>query len=113
MKDCKPIDGLVFDKKSQDAFTRIQDKITDAKILGALTSIGVFNSIFLKSNVATASYNITATDWGLYFNGMAAIPKIVKTVIEREADLLVLEYELQNNRNLRDFWDGIANGCRY
>lgn len=113
MNDCKPIDGLVFDKKSQDALERIKKQTNAGKMIGTLISIGVFNSIFLKSNGPTASYNITTTDWKLYFTGMASIPKLVKDVIEREADLLATEYGIENNRKMRDFWDGIANGCRY
>jgi hypothetical protein len=113
MNDCKPIDGLVFDKKSQDALVRIQSKITDAKIIGSLTSIGVFNSIFFKSNGLTASYNIANTDWKLFVTGMSSIPRILRRVIEDEADMLILHYSTENNRNLSDFWKGVSNGCRY
>ena len=108
---CKPIPGLVLDDKSKAALKRIQKIITSGNYLASAISVGVFSNIFSRSSVPQASYNVTQTDWYLYAQAMKAVPIIVKSSVQKEIELMVIEYELNYNAKHLQFWKGMYNGC--
>lgn len=112
MGQCETIVGLVLDKKSSDAIKRINDKKKYGNALAVMLSAGVFSSIFTKSNSLQASYNITQTDWVLYARAMKSVPAITKRAIEKEVELMIIDYQLKSNRKLLSFWKGIYEGCK-
>lgn len=110
---CVPITGLKLDNESKAALKRIKDKRNLANALSAVLTVGVFNSIFTKSSAPQAAYNITQTDWNLYSEAMAALPKIQKGIIEKEIDMMIIHYQLgEYNHKLTQFWKGMKEGCR-
>ncbi|MCU7845751.1 MAG: hypothetical protein KZQ93_18120 [Candidatus Thiodiazotropha sp. (ex Monitilora ramsayi)] len=112
MPKCKPIQGLVLDKESQDAIERIKKKRIFGDALAGMISIGVFSNIFTRSNAAQASYNITQTDWILYAQTMNAVPIITKRAIEKEVEDMIVHYQLHYDPKQLKFWEGIYSGCK-
>ena len=112
MGQCEAITGLVLDKKSTDAIKRINDKKKYGNALAAMLSAGVFSSIFTRSNSVQVAYNISQTDWALYAEAMKSVPAITKRAIEKEVELMILDYKMQNNRKLLAFWKGMYEGCK-
>ncbi|WP_220813248.1 hypothetical protein [Pseudomonas paralcaligenes] len=109
---CEPVQGLVFDEKSKEALAKINQRKEFSAYLSTALSVGMVSSIFTKSNLPTASYNITQADWGLYKQAVGAIPEVVRGAIEKEAMLMSLHYVKANDRKLASFWEGIASGCK-
>lgn len=109
---CEPVQGLVFDEKSKEALAKINQRKEFSAYLSTALSVGMVSSIFTKSNLPTASYNITQADWGLYKQAVGAIPKVARESIVKDAVGMQLHYMMANERKLASFWEGIANGCR-
>lgn len=110
---CTPIVNLRLDEESQAALERIKKKKNFSKIVSALASAGIFNSIFTKSKAPVAAFNITQTDWDLYAQSMASLPRIQRKMIEQEIDLMIIHYQINGyDRNHILFWKGIKNGCK-
>lgn len=93
MPSCTPIDGLRLDADSQAALARIRSNRDAEKYLLNALSAGVFSSIFAKSNLPTAAYNISQADWDLYRRTIQSVPKIVSRVIEDETDRMLLHVQ--------------------
>ena len=56
---CEPVQGLVFDEKSKEALAKINQRKEFSAYLSTALSVGMVSSIFTKSNLPAASYNIT------------------------------------------------------
>ncbi|MEQ6887005.1 hypothetical protein [Salicola sp. Rm-C-2C1-2] len=113
MAQCQPIEGLKLDDKSRAALERIRKKPQLGKQLGGMISSGIFNSIFTKSRVPQAGFNITQTDWNLYAEAMASIPTIVRQSMKKEINMMFLHYQMPGNRDHKhmQFWRNMRNGC--
>jgi len=112
MNECKIIYGLKLDSKSQKTIKRINDRTNAGKALGVALSVGVFSNIFTRSSAAQVPLNIQQTDWILYTNAMKAVPIITKRAIQTDIEMMIIEYELNYNRELLDFWKGMYHGCK-
>ena len=112
MNTCKPIPGLMLDTKSTQALKRIQKIITSGNYLATAISVGIFSNIFTKSGVPSASYNVTQTDWSLYAQSMKAVPVIVKSSVQKEIELMIIEYQMNYNHKHLLFWKGMYDGCK-
>lgn len=110
---CSPIVGLKLDNESKAALKRIQDNQHLAKLIGAATTVGVFNSIFTKNKAPVVALNITQTDWNLYSEAMSALPIIQKGVIQKEIDLMIIHYQIgKYDHKHVQFWKGMKHGCK-
>jgi hypothetical protein len=112
MPKCEPIQGLVLDYESQEAIDRIKKINIFGDAHAGMISIGVFSSIFTRSNAAQASYNITQTDWILYAQAMNAVPIITKRAVEKEVEAIIVHYQLHYDSKQLKFWEGIYSGCQ-
>lgn len=113
MADCGPIRGLKLDAAGQKAIARIKDNQQLGKLIGAVMTVGVFNSIFTKSQPPVAGYNITQTDWELYAKALRSLPVASARLVEREIDSMLLHYQMpgqHDNKQLK-FWRAMKNGC--
>lgn len=110
---CTPITGLTLDKENKIALDRIKANQNLAKLLTAAITVGVFNSIFTKSNAPVVALNITQTDWDLYSKAMAALPNIQKRLIEKEIDMMIIHYQMgkYDHKHIQ-FWKGMKHGCK-
>ena len=107
--NCSPIQGLVFDSRSREGLRRIRqiDELSDA--LAASLGLGTFASIFVGSSAGEAIYNITATDWELLAEAMAAVPQIRRRLVQDEARYQILDHP--GDPKQRRFWEGVLDGC--
>lgn len=112
MNKCVPLNNVKLDIISQKALKTIRDKKNAGDMLAATVTVGVFSSIFTKSNPPQAAFNITQTDWSLYTKAMKAVPVITKRAIEKEVEFMILHYQLHNNPKLLQFWQGVYSGCK-
>lgn len=112
MAECRTIVGLRLDQKSIDTLERIKKKHAYGNALATVLSAGVFSSIFTKSSPAEAAYNITQTDWDMYARAMISVPVITRAAIQKEVQLMILDYQIANNPQLLQFWQGIYDGCQ-
>lgn len=112
MSECKPIPGLQLDDDSLRTLKRIKGKIDAGNYLATAISVGVFSNIFTKNTVPVAAYNVTQTDWALYAQAMRAVPAITKSAIQKEIELMIVNYQLNYNHKHLLFWKGMHNGCQ-
>jgi len=114
MSQCKPIHGLTLDHNSKKAIERILNKSKNARHLRAALSVGNFVNIFSSKKALPVMYSITATDWELFSEAMAAVGTIEKRVIRQEIDLLQIEYcGLKYDHKLCQFWTQVGDGCGF
>ena len=111
MPACTPINGLRLDADSLAALERIRNDRNVEKYLSGALSVGVFANIFARSNLPTAAYNISQTDWDLYKITLQSVPKIVSRAIEDETDSMLLHFQKKNDYKQTLFWQGLYNGC--
>lgn len=111
MSGCQSVIAIKLDKESLKALKIIEQRLAAGNVLAAILSIGVFSSIFSKSNVATAALNITQTEWELYFKAMQGIPTITRVAVEKDIDLMILHYHMNYDYKHMQFWKGMRNGC--
>lgn len=110
---CTPIVNLTLDDESKAALERIKQHKKFAKVVGIFASAGVLNSIFTKNKLPVSAFNITQTDWDLYAQSMASLPRVQKKIIEKEVQLMILHYQMNGyDRRHVNFWKGILNGCK-
>ncbi|BFM05902.1 hypothetical protein GCM10025791_21740 [Halioxenophilus aromaticivorans] len=110
---CSPISGFRLDSESRAALQRINDNKKITKYLGTALSLGVFNSIFTKSEPPVAAFNITQTDWELYSKAMNALPSIQKKAIQKEIDLMIIHYQMgKYDHQHVQFWQGMKHACK-
>lgn len=111
MSDCQSVIAITLDKESIKALKRIEQRLAAGNALAAILSIGIFSSIFSRSNVPTAAFNITQTEWGLYFEAMQGIPAITRAAVEKDIDLMIIHYNIDYDYKHIQFWKGMRNGC--
>jgi len=112
MGSCQAIQGLIIDSKSAKALQQIKQKVGLGNTLASFISVGVFSSIFTKSNVVQATYNISQTDWSLYANSIRTIPSITRKAMLSEMEAMITYYQLHYDYKLLNFWIGLHDGCR-
>lgn len=98
-----------FDAYSRDTIKRIKFLIKTDKILKVILSAGVFASIFLNDKVLEVTYNITQTDWKLYFGAVGKSGAGFNHAIVLELSEAVLHYAYGDsfNNSLKGFWEGM------
>ena len=110
---CEPIVDLTLNQASLDAIERIKKKNNLAKLLTASITVGVFNSIFTKSQAPVAACNIAQTDWSLYAQAVSGLPELQKNVIMKEIDYMVLHCQFNgyDHKHVK-FWKGLQDACQ-
>lgn len=135
MQNCQSLQDFVPDEKTKDALRTIASKQQMGNLLGPLITSAVLinlfsgalvrgspsfttftNSVRLTEEVAGSSvtgsaYNISQTDWISWVTTLQKLPSITRRVIEKEAELMLLHYELNYDRQHVVFWRNFLEGC--
>lgn len=111
MGSCQVIQGLIVDSKSAIALQKIKQKVGLGNTLASFISVGVLSSIFTRSNVLQATYNISQTDWDLYAQSIKSIPAITRKSILVDMEEMITYYQFHYDYKLLNFWIGLHNGC--
>ncbi|GHX20593.1 hypothetical protein VCSRO157_1062 [Vibrio cholerae] len=79
------IQGLVLSESSLESIKEINRKVTNIQLLSVLYGSTAIYQIFFKNNFATATYNISTSDWETFARGATSIPVITRKIIKNEA----------------------------
>jgi hypothetical protein len=108
---CPTIIGLKLDRDSIAAITDLKTTMQGLNIAGVVISFSLVVDMFFSRNVPTVAVNIYSSEWELFAESMAAIPKIHRGYIVKVADLQILR--LYKDQKQQKFWEGVKNGCSY
>jgi len=113
MGQCKPIYGLKLDTFSKNMLKKIGKTSKLKKLLDSAAIAGTFNALFTKSGVGTAAVNIGLQDWNFLINATKSTGALQNNIIRRDIELAQVRYLGSTDYKLIQFWEGMANGCKY
>lgn len=135
MQYCQSLQGFVPDDRTKEALRIIVSKQQMGNLLAPLITSAVLINLFsgslvrgsptfntftnavritegvAGSSVSGAAYNISQTDWIAWATTLQKLPAITRRVIEKEAELMLLHYELHYDRQHLVFWRNFLEGC--
>lgn len=109
--ECPTIIGLKLDQTSISAIKELKEKAKLTQIVGKAISFSLVVDMFFSRNVPTVSVNISQTEWEVFAEAMAGIPKIHRHEVVQVS--IKQELRLYKDPKQRAFWRGIRNGCSY
>lgn len=135
MENCQSLQNFVPDEKTKEALRTIASKQQMGSLLAPLITSAVLINLFsgalvrgspsfttftnsvriteevAGSSVTGSAYNISQTDWIAWATTLQKLPAITRRVIEKEAELMLLHYELNYDRQHVVFWRNFLEGC--
>ena len=135
MQNCQSLEGFVPDDRTNEALRIIASKQQIGNLLAPLITSAVLINLFsgalvrgspsfttftnavritedvAGSSVTGSAYNISQTDWISWATTLQKLPSITRRAIEKEAELMLLHYELNYDRKHVVFWRNFLEGC--
>ncbi|USD66996.1 hypothetical protein [Vibrio sp. SCSIO 43136] len=79
------IQGLILSESSQESIREINRKVQNMKLISGLIGTTAIYQVFFKNSFATATYNISTSDWETFARAATSIPVITRKIIKNEA----------------------------